>query len=195
MRAFIGIFPPDNIKKEFKGIQDKLFQYKKFIRFVYPSSVHITLKYLGNNVNDAEVNKLISELKIRLNNFSSFNIRLNEVQFGFRGEKWPRIIFVSVFRNDSMNKLLNIIGTTIDGLSLPSLEDFRVENTIYHFTLGRKRRDLSRDMVNKITSRMGGISLQDGFIVKRVDFVSSILTSEGPKYSTIDHIKFRSDIT
>ncbi len=191
MRAFIGIFPPAEIKKEFRAIQDKLSQYKNFIRFVDPAVVHITLKYLGNNVNDSDLIKLVEELKIGLDRLPKFSIRLNEVKFGFRKEKWPRILFVSVLRNDSMNQLSNEINDAIDRLSLRSIESLRTENNVYHFTLGRKKKELSRDMVNKINSKIDNIDFQETFVVKKVDFISSILSSEGPKYSNIDHIRLK----
>jgi len=190
MRAFIAIFPPKDLIKEFKDTQNKLIQYKNFLRFADPSTIHITLRYLGDRVRGDELTRLINELKKRLYDFKSFNIRLNKVQFGFNEEKWPRILFISLFRNDKLDRLVSLINHTVDDLDLASVEGIKIENNIYHFTLCRKRKDLSRNMVNKISSLINDISLEDGFVVKKIDFISSVLSARGPIYSSIDHIRF-----
>ena len=191
MRSFLAIFPPKSLLRSFIEVQKKLYQYKRFLRFTKPSNIHITIKYLGNDTKESDIEKLMIELKRNLICFRQFNVRMNKLRFGFRSEKWPRIIFASIFKNDQLDKLTNIVNNTMNDFKLKTIHIYKVDNPIYHFTLCRKRKDLSRNLINKMSSTLEEICIDDGFIIEKVDLVSSKLKKKGPIYSKIDYIKLK----
>jgi len=191
MRAFLAVFPNKDLLKSFDEVKKRLYQYKRFIRFVKTSDIHITIRYLGTFIEKSESDRLMRELKEYLIDFKKFSIKMNNLEFGFRSQKWPKILYASVFRNGSLNKLNSKINDVINDLELVKFQQYVEYNPIYHFTIGRKKKDMSRNMVNKIKSLLRKIDFSEGFIVRKLNLISSKITSNGPVYTKIDSIDFK----
>jgi 2'-5' RNA ligase len=180
MRLFLAIFPPKEIAESFAKILENLRSYNKYLRFVKHEHMHISLRFLGSDVSEESLKKIQKVLKSI--KFSSFNLKIKEVRFGFPGQRWPRILYVSVARNEALDKLASKLNADIDALDREDiyLRDFR--QPIYHFTLSRVKKKLNKKVVFDIRRKIESVELWEGFRVGEICLVKSELKREGPKY-------------
>jgi len=192
MRLFIAYFPSKEIIREFKEIQKSLKQFTSHLKFTKSAIVHITLRFLGNDVSGKSYEMILPGLKDIISNSNSFNVRFGETRLGFPGRRNPRILFISTLRNEGFDKLLSRINTHVDSFQLPDIVDYKLRNeSHFHFTLARTRRRLKVDTIQGIHRRLEEANLPDGFRVKKISIVESELKREGPEYSIVEEISLK----
>jgi 2'-5' RNA ligase len=186
VRLFIAIFPPKEIINLFNDIQDKLKGFGKFLRFTKAEDIHITLRFLGNNVSNKSKDKILHIWDNLFIDTKKFNIRLQSINYGFENERWPRILYISAFRNEYLDKMIKKLNEEFCKLGL---DDIMVEKNYlsftYHFTIARSRKNLTKQIVYDIKKEIKRYNLWEGFHVDNVFLVKSILTKEGPKFSIL----------
>lgn len=180
-RCFIALNLPDQIKTEFEKIQAGLKQKNNSVKitWVKPEVAHINLHFLGD-LDEKVINDLKQNLKVLEGNFGPIKLALTGVG-AFPGIENPRVLFLGV-KHLGENKLIGLyekIGQILKQQKLKT-ED---RPFIAHITLGR-----IKDFNQKI--KFIGEEMEDvGFEVKSFELMESVLTSECPKYKTIQSYK------
>jgi 2'-5' RNA ligase len=169
MRAFIAIEVPKDIAANVAKVQPELPQ--DVIKPVNPKVMHLTLRFLGNEVKDEQVPRLkeiIDSIK-----FEPFIIKCKGIG-AFPNPHYIRVVWAGI---DSDGKL-----EEIDKELSGKLQEIGVENEPFssHLTIARVRRrvDLSDflskhkdDVFGEFTVKQGGIKLK-----------RSQLSPSGPAY-------------
>lgn len=188
MRLFLAVFPPKEILTSFKETQLRLEKYKRSLRFVDPSIIHVTVRFLGGFVGERSLKLLLSSLSRDISRFEAFNLRIKEARFGFPGRRWPRILYVSIMKNEKLEELINGINSSLSGLNLEDVEEYKYRKETFHFTLARTRGRLNRSIVANIRRELERVELWEGFRVSSISLVESELRREGPVYKVVKEI-------
>ena len=186
MRAFISIDPPKEVLHSFLEVQKKLDKYRNLIRFTKPENIHMTMRFLGRDIDESSIDLLLSSMQKELADVESFNVRIREVMLGFPKSKWPRILFISMMRNESLDKLYRKINTCVDNSGVDGINKYRlVGNPTSHITIGRVRGRIDKRQAEAIRARISDLELWEGFRVHEVLLYKSILKPEGPIYKKL----------
>lgn len=188
MRLFLGIFPPKEVLDAFLSIQKDLSHYSKYLRFTQKNNIHLTLKFLGNDVGDIEMAQIMSIMNRQLKTKEGFNLKIKDIQYGFPGRRFPKILYVSVHRNSYFELLLKGVNEGLE--KVESIEEYDYgRSQIFHFTLARTKKHVSREIILKIRNLLEKVKLWEGFRVSSIDLVVSELKKEGPVYKKIKSFK------
>ncbi|MEA3295723.1 MAG: RNA 2',3'-cyclic phosphodiesterase, partial [Patescibacteria group bacterium] len=94
IRTFFAIPLPDQIKFEMSRIQKYFSKYDAPIKWINPTNMHITIKFLGNT-NITLLSETETELKTRFKEFSRFKLKLSyNGYFPSRGK--PRVLWTGM---------------------------------------------------------------------------------------------------
>lgn len=186
MRTFIAVFPPDELLKEFQKIQATLkSKFPTYLRCVKAEHLHLSMRFLGE-IEEQEEKLLADELEKNLSSVKSFNVRLHEVAFGFRAQRYPRILFVSVMKSTGLSHVSKTIDTSIKNTLINKpFDELRTRETVYHITLARTKRRMPLRVIKNIKHFLTKISLWEGFRVDKIHLLKSELSTEGPTYSSL----------
>lgn len=183
MRTFVALFPPQEILDSFIHIQERLSQYKRYIRLTDPPLIHLTIRFLGDNVPLKVMQEFIKEIKVALQETTAFNLRLQEIRYGFPGKRWPRILYVSAVENVALSSLKTKIEQVIEkNKNAEYFQKVETRDEIFHFTLARSNQNLHTEVIRQIRNELKKVELWEGFRVSYIHIVESILQTEGPKY-------------
>jgi len=159
---------PEELKERIGELGKEIEQ--EGIRLVKPPNMHATLKFLGETHEEKLGN---IEQRLREVTFSSFKCSLKGVGV-FPSEKYIRVVWVGVESNGQLEKLAeDVIG---------SLKDYGKDNRFSaHITIARvkKKVDLGKFLEKYKNKELGE------FEVKSFQLMESVLSREGPAYSTI----------
>lgn len=139
VRSFIAAELPKNIKSELDGLQgDFLKKGLNYVKWVNPSGIHLTLKFLGNiNIND--LHNITAALEEGCKGFHKFSIELTGLGV-FPNYKKPRVIWVGL--EGQLSTLISLqkqIDDRLESLGFP--KEKRPFSP--HITLGRIRETAS----------------------------------------------------
>jgi 2'-5' RNA ligase len=139
VRSFIAAELPKNIKSELDGLQrDFLKKGLNYVKWVNPSGIHLTLKFLGNvDIND--LSKITTAIEEGCKGFHKFSIELTGLGV-FPNYRKPRVIWVGL--EGQLSTLINLqkqIDDRLESLGFP--KEKRPFSP--HITLGRIRETAS----------------------------------------------------
>jgi RNA 2',3'-cyclic 3'-phosphodiesterase len=166
MRLFIALQLP-KAYAVLTGLQDELKQ--QGARISYPKEFHLTLKFLGDVDDPAEIQGRLQAIKN-----GKFEVSLSEVGF-FPGPKKPRIVWVGVEPAEPVIKLQQQIDQSLAGL-FPRDKRFHP-----HITIGRIKQGVA-----------GGFRPDFPKIAQKVEsfyLLKSDLLPSGPSYSILSEFK------
>ncbi len=190
MRLFLGYFPKSKYQQEFSRVSELIYPYATHFGFVKTSLIHMTLRFLGNDVSRYSYNKVIENLSTITDNNKAFNIRIEGVKFGFSGQRNPRILHIYVPRCEGLNKLVSDINEVIDSQNPDDVESYKYRHDpSFHFTLARTKKRLSRDIIKKVRKKIEKIEVVEAMRVVKFSLVKSVLGSEGPEYELLESYK------
>ncbi|MDD3647348.1 MAG: RNA 2',3'-cyclic phosphodiesterase [Candidatus Dojkabacteria bacterium] len=190
MRAFLAILPTKRALASLENIRTQAYPYRNYLRFVRSKETHLTLRYLGNNIGKPSIDLVIERLASKIATMSKFNLRIENAHFGFPDENWPRILYVSVARAEALDKLSKFIGDIVSDLD--DVEQYIYDSgPVYHITLARAKRKLTRQIIADIKKRIKYAELLEGFLVERITLLNSTLNPVGPRYSTLAEFVLR----
>ncbi len=182
VRAFVAIELSDLVRQELSRIVDELKPAGDGVKWLDPSSMHITLKFLG----DVPLG-VIEDLKLVIENVSSshscFGIRMGEVGV-FPGWRSPRVIWMGI--DSGASELVEIAGrleSAFSGYGFPA----EGKKFVPHITLGRVRKGRKFE-----TLRNSAVSVHAGDIVSPADHITlfkSELTSAGAIHTPIARLR------
>ncbi|HRC93590.1 MAG TPA: RNA 2',3'-cyclic phosphodiesterase [Tenuifilaceae bacterium] len=176
-RTFIAV----GIKPEAKLLNcwHKLKQQHNldFIKWVDEGMLHLTLRFLGEIPVDlvGDVSKVLS---ISLAGFNSFSLKVKEL--GSFGRPTPRVIWVGIEQNETLNNLKQ----TIDKALLPLGFDREKGLFMPHITLGRVNFIRNPRAFYDMTEKLQNYTFQESEI-EEVTFYQSLLTPKGAIHKPI----------
>ena len=151
------------------------------LRWVPASSIHLTLKFLGD-VSLSNQQLIVKMLDSEAGRHAPFELSIGELGF-FPSINRPRIIWVGVEAPQELFALQHGIDVETSRLGYPS------EDRPYspHLTLGRVSRNVGMNDFRQISDGIGKVKV--GFLgalrVQNVDLFKSDLKSEGAVYTRI----------
>jgi len=184
-RLFFALRVPPNgilerIYRRLKGEQGKL------LKCVEPEKQHFTLKFLGDS--GVDTGTLITAARSAVEGYRPFPVRLMEAG-AFPSWKRPSVIWIGPGEDGPLSDLSRELDEVLHN-SIGS----RLEKRGYspHLTIARVRRDKTvpsariGQVIEDELARAGPSDVE--FQVDRVELISSILSPDGPHYTTVEKI-------
>ena len=116
IRSFIAIEIPENIRKDINRYIQELQKHAPKLKWVKPESLHITLKFLGEQ-DPQRIEQAIVNLTKLGNNLDGFDLSIKN--FGaFPNEKRPKVLWLGLeaIPRESFFGLFNRIEDTLEGI-------------------------------------------------------------------------------
>lgn len=188
-RLFLCILPDKEIRDYARDVQRQIYRYSYKLNFVNLEQIHLTLKFLGNNVSDKSMELFIDTLNANMSNLSQFEISTREADFGYFTQSKPNVVYLAL--NDSMDlkKNIDVVHQIVRNLDLDDLIRKKDHTKFFsHITIARVRSDISKSTVKKIAEDVKKLPTRESkMIVKQISLIESILTKKGPVYKVIKH--------
>ncbi len=119
IRSFVAIELPQAVKERIEAYQKKLKRFTRHVRWVQVPSLHVTLKFLGNQPPE-KVERVQENLLTLQDAFRPFTITIN--QFGaFPGKRNPRVLWLGVKSEplEALFDLFQFLENNLHGLGFP----------------------------------------------------------------------------
>ena len=155
VRSFIAIPVPEfgiHALEEAVGMLEP--EIGRYVRWVRPEGIHLTLKFMGE-IPIATVEKVLKSLPETVLESSPFSLAIKG--FGvFPNPRRPRVLWAGLDGDlETLSKLQLVVDDTVGMLGLP-----KEQRTFSpHLTLGRVRRDVSQGELLKIGELMSSVEL------------------------------------
>jgi 2'-5' RNA ligase len=185
-RLFIAIELGDNEKKRLETVQRTLAEKLPMFRWIKPASIHLTLKFLGNQ-QDIMVPRLKDVVSDVAGRFDPFSARLEGLG-AFPSPRRPRIIWCGVHENGAvLPKIAEAVESRCTELRIPP------EDRAYtpHLTLARAKKDQRIPDIRTILES----SANERFCalsVRELSLMESTLTHRGAIYTVLHRVPFQS---
>jgi 2'-5' RNA ligase len=183
-RLFIAIklIPDDNLLKTYYALKHAT-RYDK-INWVDPDNFHLTLKFLGNTPED-KIDLICDVINSTVESHYKFKFDINKT--GIFGSKYkPRVIWFGI---DKQEQLKNLGMEIINNLDIAGFSKDR-QNFVPHFTIGRIRKILNKQLLNIEIEKIKEMFLQK-VLVDKIILYESILISKSPTYEVIDSFQLK----
>jgi 2'-5' RNA ligase len=152
------------------------------LRWAYPETMHITLKFCGERPSET-VSMLLNNLK-NISSIGQFDIYIEDIG-GFPDLIRPRVVWASVKGDiERLSALRNEVEKAALKASIPR------ENKKYtpHVTIGRRNSD--RPLPEEIISSMRSAELlTEPWTVREITLMRSELSPMGPRYTPLGLFK------
>jgi RNA 2',3'-cyclic 3'-phosphodiesterase len=184
MRAFIAVPLPPEVRTSLAEVQAKLRAFGAPVRWTAASSIHLTLKFLGE-INPAILPELTASLRSGTQAERPFTLHLQGLG-GFPNLRIPHVIWCGLTGDiDRLEALQQKVETvcTKSGFA-PEERPFRP-----HLTLGRVRD--KRNMEALLDFIKGAGILDSAFEVAEYHLYESILRPQGAQYVVRQTVRFQ----
>jgi len=183
VRCFVAIELPEPVKTELAGIQAKFKVARMdFLRWVEPSGIHLTLKFLGE-VSQERLPELVKAVEESVRGIQPFMLQLDQVGV-FPNPRQPRVLWVGVGGETQVLKTLQGNVDVAFGML-----DFPEEGREFkaHLTLARVRDDATSGQRQALGDMVMHTRLESAsqFAVKGVNLMRSQLSPKGAVYTCL----------
>jgi 2'-5' RNA ligase len=176
IRAFVAISIPEQILEKIGQTVSQLQQLKLDARFTKRSSIHLTLKFLGN-VREIQVDDISEALRLAAETATRFEISVQGLGV-FPTLRRPRIVWVGIRREPLLADLHRNMDKNLDRLGFePEKREFRP-----HLTLARLKSSRNTTELKRFLADEGSILSCGSFQVREIDLYQSILHPSGAEY-------------
>jgi len=183
MRAFVAIPLNEESHNDLARLQDRLRRSRSDVKWVSPTNIHITLKFLGE-IDDnqaAAITSLLSEIAKR---HGSFNLHINGIG-AFPRLAYPKVLWAGI--DEGADEVKNLQGEV--ELSMCGLGFEKEDRTFSpHLTLGRVRSLKNKAKLVTALESEKGFAAQTKVCVDKMMLLQSTLTPQGPIYSPIKEV-------
>jgi 2'-5' RNA ligase len=177
-RIFIAINLPERVKKELSKFQSRFSELPA--RWTKPENLHITLAFLGY-LSDNEIAKICKITEEVASRNQPFLINLNQICYGPKNKKPPRMVWAVGEKTEELTKLKNDLDSALsDDLR------YKKENRPYapHITLARIRKwDFKKIDPEDRPQIETNTSLS--FNVSSIEVMESVLKRGGAEYAVL----------
>ena len=181
MRIFIAIPLPDNIQKQVSFLQDRLRKSKADIKWVNPDNIHITLKFLGD-IDNKIIEIMTQNLRKKIKSYFSFDVFISNMG-AFPSPLCPQIIWAGIHEARCACVLLQ---KEVELCAEKSGIKKEIRAFFPHLTLGRVRSQKNKQELIRILEEEKDFSITTKIPVKKIVLFSSLLTRQGPIYSSLE---------
>jgi 2'-5' RNA ligase len=187
IRCFVAIELPSEIKAELTRREESLKSSRLFsAKWVDPSGIHLTLKFLGNVVSEA-IPKVIEALDKAIQCVSPFSLELGGLG-SFPNWQNPRVIWVGI--GGELAKLADLqrrVETALVPLGFPQ----ESRSFTPHLTLARLREKIPAGEREPISQWLLTNKLETSlaFQVETIYLIRSQLTPQGAIYTPLASLK------
>lgn len=174
MRLFVAVFPPPEIQKALAA-STSVLRIEGDARWIRPENIHLTLKFLGEVLEDGAANEIADTLEKIAGRHNPFD--LSPSSFGaFPSEGKARVIWIGAKGGiEPLRALAEDIETSLEPLGF---ERGR-RSFSPHFTLGRaKKKPVKIEVEREIEI--------PGFEAKEIHLVKSETKKEGAVYTPLE---------
>ena len=182
IRAFIAVdIESEEFRSQILEIQRKILDIGADLKPVAPENIHLTLRFLGE-IEATLMEKIIDLLK--LIEFQPFEIRLKGTG-AFPSMRKINVIWIGFERGqEELTKISRSLETQLRKLGFPQdKKGFSPHVTIARLRSGRNK-DAIADLLYESKEKSYGSMMAQAIRLKK-----SILTPQGPIYSTIFEVK------
>jgi len=181
MRTFIALSLNEKLYSELSELQAKLRGSDVDIKWIDPSSIHLTLKFLGE-IDEKQLGSIRSCLTGALKDHKSFSVSLAGVGV-FPKPSYPRVVWVGIDAGASECEGLNRdIENATAGVG------FEKETRPFkaHLTLGRVRSSKNKQILIKAIEQEIGFASQGKAYVDKIILFKSTLTPKGALHTPLE---------
>jgi 2'-5' RNA ligase len=188
IRVFIALELPDEAKQKLDELILKLRAgLPGGVRWVDPSGIHLTLKFLGD-IDPSSVADLLEAMKSmpRATPRERLSLRLSGLGL-FPNPEQPRVLWAGL--DGDLAALRALQEKTEEAMSgLGFAPDRRPFNP--HLTLGRVRAGVAADLRRQAGSAVTGMAMEDGepWEPEAVHLIQSTLTPQGAVYTKLGSV-------
>lgn len=179
MRAFIAV---DLVTPEVQGALGEISGISSALRTVAPENLHLTLKFLGE-IQEGRIDDVHRAMEDSLAPFAPFEVSLHGVGV-FPGMNYIKVVWVGI--DEGREQLIGMQKTLDDALSDIG---FKKEKRGFHphLTLARMKGYQGKEEVKGFVEARKD---EDYGLVKvsKVELIRSVLTPQGPIYSTLKEV-------
>jgi 2'-5' RNA ligase len=183
IRSFVAIELPGEAKKGLASLRRELERDEhRFVKWVDPKGVHLTLKFLGN-IPSRRVTEITEAIKKAAQGLSPFLLEISGLG-AFPSLKQPRVVWVGV--GGELDKL-STLQQNIDS-ALAALEFAREERPfVPHLTVARVREGASASERGRFGELVGSVAFEGRYRidVEAVRLMRSQLTPAGAIYTCL----------
>lgn len=186
MRCFVAIELPSHVREQLAELQARLQQMDRFVRWVQPGQLHLTLKFLGE-VPDPQVPKVCAAVAKTAARLEPIPFEISGVgcfpphgpaRIVWAGVKGPPAELVAC--HTACERILADLGYP------PEDRDFHP-----HLTIGRSREQRGAREIRNMLNGVIGFRCEP-FIAEELTVFQSVLDRNGPTYIPISHARLRS---
>jgi len=187
MRIFIALELPKSVREKLGQLQQKLKGTEDRIRWVNPSLIHLTMKFLGE-VRERNLEKVVQIAGNVAGRFSLFKMKIGKIGV-FPSFSSARVIWVGI--EEGKDKLETLAAELEEELSQEGFSRNSRKWTS-HLTLGRvkalKEREKLKALILQCYEEVEGTEIK----VKSLSIIKSDLTPQGPAYTVLERIPLQS---
>jgi 2'-5' RNA ligase len=188
MRAFIAIELPQGIKDAISCLQAKLKATGADVKWVSPSNIHLTLKFLGE-IDEKTRDAVIEVMQEISSGIGQFSIKLGSIG-AFPRIQSPRIIWIGLAQgHDQVKTIAQRLETELETCGLAK------ENREFssHITIGRIRSLKNKDELAAGISKLDGTVTENlgEFLAGKITLFKSTLTPQGPIYEKLQETNLK----
>jgi len=179
IRAFIAIAVPSSLQDTVEKIQSSFREIRTPIRWVKPSHLHLTLKFLGN-ISEKQINGVKKCLTLASQGLPGFTLKSTEIGV-FPNINYPKVVWLGFSDpTGQLHELEENIETQLQKIG------FKGEDRKFtpHLTIGRIKSLQGKTDLIRIIHNEKNTSYED-IDVKYCNLMKSNLTPSGPEYSVL----------
>jgi 2'-5' RNA ligase len=184
IRAFVAIELPEDLRRELERIQGSLKSTRVAdrVRWVKPTGIHLTLKFLGN-VQASRIAEIVRAITQGSKGVKPFTISLSGLGC-FPSSSRPNVIWIGLEGDtEPLPRLQSAIEDYLSVLGYPKEK----RNYTPHLTLGRVARDVAADARHRLGDLIAeqDVGSLGEMQVREVCLMKSELFPSGAKYTRL----------
>jgi 2'-5' RNA ligase len=186
IRSFIAIELPEEAKEGLARLRKELERGEhKFVKWVDPGGIHLTLKFLGN-IPSKRVAEITEAIKEAAQGISPFHLEISGLG-AFPSLRQARVLWVGIGGEvDKLSRLQQNIDSTLAALGFAKEE----RPFVPHLTLARIRQGASPPERRSFGELVGSTTFEDKYPVEveAVRLMRSQLTPAGAIYTCLSAV-------
>jgi 2'-5' RNA ligase len=191
VRSFIAIELPDELRQGLARLQARLKVDKPRIKWVDPSSIHLTLKFLGS-VDLAMIEAITQAMNESARSIPPFQLEVQELG-AFPNLKRVQVVWVGLGGElDRLGQLQRLLEARLSRLG------FAPEQRLFkpHLTLARLGNEASLEERQSFGQLIAATNFEPGYGIKVeiLSLMKSQLTREGAIYSRLSSAELKKEL-
>ena len=181
-RIFIASHLPDNLKGFLIDYQQRKLK-DPFFQIVSDQALHLTLIFIGD-ISGNDLLKVIQACQLSINSFDPVTVQLEKITYGPIPSS-PRLVWAE----GKASKELSNLHETLKRNLIDNEVNFKIENRLFrpHITLARIKKENDDELLPLLEIEE---KIDKLFKIKAVSIIESELTSQGPRYTTLNTFEF-----